>query len=319
MNLNRAIPFAFCPIAHARKTNKPCSTRRISHQEPFFLPCCLSWHSSHHLHFHRRTDPSLPQELRNFDKWAVSDGNDSRAGNLLRYVPSCRGPETSPKPQVALGIKTNLEAFKTRRTQQLAKTPYTIPQNRLEAQGAFINHPITASSIAATRPMDSLLPRLRPLFTQKQLDDTQLEIARDKKKPEVTTKQARLHRGRRFVSDSESDEEWEQHVADAGSQHSAASTPPDTSSIKTLVNIVNALAAFPVGEVAYGTDSILMPRPDIEMLNHGIVKPPYDRDQLHSIKKFAKELRAKRFGINWEITKRTPTWCVQLSRRGEYD
>ena len=130
------------------------------------------------------------------------------------------------------------------------------------------------------------------------------------------TKQGRLHRTRRIVSDSES-EGPEQPVADGGSQHSAASTASDTSSTETLINIVSALAAFPIGEVAYGTDSIFMPRPDIELLNHGIVKPPYDQDQLYSVKKFAKELRVKKFGIDWKTTKRTPTWCVQfLTARG---
>lgn len=50
--------------------------------------------------------------------------------------------------------------------------------------------------------------------------------------------------------------------------------------------------------------------PEIELLNHGVIIEPYDKDQLQVVKNYARELRAKRYGIDWKAVKRTPPWYV---------
>ena len=222
-------------------------------------------------------------------------------------------PAASTIPKVALRIK-----IKPSNGTAAGKSTLSHPedstrvQHGTEAQEVFTKQPIATSPSSATRSLDTPFRPLRPLLKRKQAGDPQVEVKRYKKKPDGTIALRNRRQNRRIVSDSESDEESEQPVADAGSQYSAASTAPDTSSIETLINIVSALTVFPTGEVAYGTDSVLMPRPDVEMLNHGVVKPPYDQDQLHSVRKFAKELRARKFGIDWMTMERTSTWYVRL-------
>ena len=218
-------------------------------------------------------------------------------------------PAASTIPKVALRIK-----IKPSNGTAAGKSTLSHPEdstrvrNGTEAQEVFTEQPPSS----ATRSLDTLFRPLRPLLKRKKASDHQVEVKGYKKKSDGTTAPRNRRQNRRIVSDSESDEGSEQPVANAGSQYSAASTAPDTSSTETLINIVSALTVFPTGEVAYGTDSVLMPQPDVEMLNHGVVKPPYDQDQLHSVRKFAKELRAKKFGIDWKTMERTPTWCVHL-------
>lgn len=88
-------------------------------------------------------------------------------------------------------------------------------------------------------------------------------------------------------------------------------SPPATpTASNTLAKVVDCLALFPVGEVAYGAELFEMPLPDLQIDNADVVTSPYDRGQVGVIKEFAEGLRAKRFGIDWEKVTETPTWYV---------
>ncbi|KAL2015064.1 hypothetical protein VTK56DRAFT_6416 [Thermocarpiscus australiensis] len=77
-----------------------------------------------------------------------------------------------------------------------------------------------------------------------------------------------------------------------------------------LHSIVHRLETFPTGEVACGTELVDIHLPNIEITGVGVISPPFDKGQLKGLKAFAKELRAKAFGIDWQEIQRTPTWTI---------
>ena len=79
-----------------------------------------------------------------------------------------------------------------------------------------------------------------------------------------------------------------------------------------MQKIIDCLATFPTGEVAYAAELVYLSLPslDLEAVKSGIIKPPYDTSQLIGLKRFAKELRAKRFGNDWAVTQKTPAWTI---------
>jgi hypothetical protein len=105
--------------------------------------------------------------------------------------------------------------------------------------------------------------------------------------------------------------ESEQEAAGLGShQYPKPSVTSKNGGATSLCNIIKDLSLFPTGEVAYGAELADFPLPGIKVLNIGVVKSPYDDSQLDEIKEFAKQLRDKRSGIDWEQVERTPMWYV---------
>lgn len=116
----------------------------------------------------------------------------------------------------------------------------------------------------------------------------------------------RFRRGLNDTSDEESREE-------AGLGSHLNPKPSESSKngrATSLCNIIKSLASFPTGEVAYGAELAGLPLPDIEVLNMGRVKCPYNDGQLDNVKGFARQLRDKRSGIDWGQIERTPMWYV---------
>ena len=114
-------------------------------------------------------------------------------------------------------------------------------------------------------------------------------------------------RFRRVLIDS-SDEEPEQEGSLGSHQNPKPSETPKNGGVTSWCNIVKDMVSFPTGEVAYGAELANLPSPDIEVLNIGVVKYPYDNSQLDDVKEFAKQLRDKRSGIDWEQIGKTPMW-----------
>ncbi|EAQ84368.1 predicted protein [Chaetomium globosum CBS 148.51] len=110
----------------------------------------------------------------------------------------------------------------------------------------------------------------------------------------------------RLVSIDSSDGKPEQGARLGSRQNSKPPKAPGNYGATSLCNIVKDLASFPTGEVAYGAELADLPMPDIEVLNTGVIRYPYDEDQLDKAKGFAKQLRDNRSGISWEKIKRTP-------------
>ncbi|SPQ20738.1 4365ba90-5cd0-4ebb-a8c2-fee5817932d9 [Thermothielavioides terrestris] len=77
-----------------------------------------------------------------------------------------------------------------------------------------------------------------------------------------------------------------------------------------LPAIAKCLSSIPTGEIAFGEEAGGMPHVTLEIFSVGQVSYPYDEHQLCKLKAFAKELRAKQFGINWNDIKKTPTWVI---------
>jgi hypothetical protein len=134
--------------------------------------------------------------------------------------------------------------------------------------------------------------------------------SRQNAKASQTSETGASTRFRRDLIDA-SDVESEQEAAGLGShQYSKPSETSKNGGATSLCNIIKDLALFPTGEVAYGAELADLPLPDIKVLNTGVVKYPYDDSQLDEIKEFAKQLRDKRSGIDWEQVERTPMWYV---------
>ncbi|KAH6617617.1 hypothetical protein F5144DRAFT_596579 [Chaetomium tenue] len=104
-----------------------------------------------------------------------------------------------------------------------------------------------------------------------------------------------------------SDEEPEKGARLGSRQNSKPPKAPGNDGATSLCDIVRDLASFPTGEVAHGAELINIPLLDIEVLNKGVLRYPYDLGQLAKAKEFAKQLRDYRTGIHWEKIKRTPT------------
>lgn len=174
---------------------------------------------------------------------------------------------------------------------------------------------------AAPQQAVPLLEHPGASLKRKRAASTQSEMEPHQQESDHARKQIKIKGSRPVIIDSDSDSDSDghsdndSHTDDRRSdQYPKVPTTPisasSSASTGSLTNIIETLTTFPTGEVAYGTELANMPLPDLEILNQGVVQHPYDKNQLRPVKKFANDLRAKRFGINWKAAKRTPTWCV---------
>jgi hypothetical protein len=111
------------------------------------------------------------------------------------------------------------------------------------------------------------------LLKRKATDDGQTDASMGKRKSSGRSAQlSRLDQRRRVVGNGNgaSGEASEQPVANLN-----APAVPDSASSNALVSTIQALASFPIGEVAYGAEIPDMPLLELEIFNHGVIRYPY--------------------------------------------
>jgi len=171
----------------------------------------------------------------------------------------------------------------------------------------------TPSSSAVSDDAEIYSPNALPLSLKRRamVASRQGMVGRDKTKSNGRAKRrTKVKLNHRRIVESESSDAAPEHSADEqDGRDQPASTPPNLKPPSPLTHIATSLTTFPTGEVACGRGLQSMPMPEIELLNHGVITEPY-HNQLSAIKDFARELRAKRYGIDWKAIKKTPTWYV---------
>jgi hypothetical protein len=200
-----------------------------------------------------------------------------------------------------------------------------VVQNGVAVHDSATEQPTAPASSAIPAPRFILQPA-RVSHKRKERTDSSAEDGMGKNGPRGRGKR---HRGRRVISDSTDEdprfnirhgirgrriisdtsvEEPEQDVTEGAVQNGGPSTASNTEAPNTLSNIADSLDSIPIGEVACGTELVDMPLPNLELLTGEVVKFPYDEAQMDLVKDLAKQVRDKRFGIDWDKVKRTPTW-----------